>query len=147
MRRATRSSQNALGENSRIMRSGPPVAAGPPPAAGGEAAGGAAWATCGAWSKPPLEAAAEVSQAKPAAATRAVGTARKKGRTRIDEAPWETELVLPPKYGRMPANVPADLKFSSGVRPQRLHPLRKLCALGRRHMQAFLGAPPQHVVG
>src|SRR5204863_7846828 len=103
IRRATRSSQNALGENSRIIRSGPPTAgAGPPPAAGGGAAGGAAWAICGAWSKPPLEAAAEVSQAKPAAATRAVGTARKKGRTRIDEAPWGQKLVFPPSTAPRP---------------------------------------------
>src|SRR5580704_14584219 len=36
---------------------------------------------------------------------------------------------------------------SGKVGPQLGHPPRKRRAFGRRHVQAFLGPPPQHVVG
>src|SRR5471032_2638431 len=84
MRRATFSTHIFCGE--KAGRSGRvPGTVAPPPAAGGVAAGGAAWATCGPLSNTPLKAEAEVIQARPAAATRAAGTARNKGRNAISK--------------------------------------------------------------
>ena len=51
------------------------------------------------------------------------------------------------KYGLTSGNVPGAVRISSDVRSQALHPLLERRPLGRRHVQAFLGPSPQHVVG
>src|SRR6185437_12497836 len=89
----------------------------------------------------------EVSQARLAAATIAVGTARKKGRRDIEDAPKSAELSHTPCTVRSAKTFPGGCQLSLSIGAQFAHPLSEGGALVGGQDQALLGAPPQHIVG